>query len=178
VIATQAASQRLAERTRRTVTGLWALRRDGVLTLAQFKARATAEVAKANSAGVSLADVGLAAEITKALKKPTGPLGLRPDDVQLDQQRMADNIDRILDDTADDFDPEDSLGDWAASEPYLTVATTMQVGMRRHGIDRWVRVLSGRSCPLCEGWADDIARSVDTPMARHIGCDCIQQPVF
>ena len=172
---TQVASRRLAERTRKAVTGLWALKRDGVLTIAQFKVRATAEVAKANAAGVSLGDVGLAAEITKALGSVTVPLGLVPNDVQLDQDRMADDIDRILD---DDEDPEDALGDWAASEPYLTVATTVQTGMAAHGIERWVRVLAGTSCPQCTLWADGIPRSVATPMARHIGCDCLQQPVF
>lgn len=160
------------------MTGLWALQRDGTLTLAQFKSRATAEVAKANAAGVGLADIGLAAEITKALGTPTAPLGLEPDDVQLDQDRMADNIDRILNGDWDDEDPSDALGDWAASEPYLTVATSVQRGMAAHGIERWVRVLTGTSCPVCVGWADGIARSVDTPMARHIGCDCIQAPVF
>ena len=159
------------------MTGLWALHRDGTLTLGQFKARATAEVAKANTAGVQLADIGLAAEITRALGRPTSALGMVPNDVQVDQDRMAGNIDRILDGDWEG-DPEDALGDWAASETHLTVATSVQRAMGEQGIERWVRVLSGVSCPICEALADDIPRPVSVPMARHVGCDCIQSPVF
>lgn len=172
---TQAASQKLADRTKREVVALWGLQRAGRITFGRFKAEATAKVATANTAGVALADLGLASEITRRLRKPTPALGLLPNDVQVDQDRMARDIDRI---TERDEDPEGALGDWAASEPYLTVATAMQDGMRRRGIERWVRQLSGVSCPLCTGWADGIARSVDTPMARHVGCDCIQVPVL
>jgi hypothetical protein len=171
---TQTASNRLADRTRSRVVALWRLVAAGQLTRAQFRARAAAVVAQANTAGVSLADVGLAAEITRVLRVPTPPLGLKPNEIQLDQDRMADDIDRIL----DNDDPEAALGDWAGSEPLLTVANTVQTGMAQRGIERWVRQLSGTSCPLCTGWADGIARSVGTPMARHVGCDCIQAPVL
>lgn len=172
---TQIAANRLADDTRTKVTGLWVLVQNGRLTRSQFRTQASAAVARANTAGVSLADVGLAAEITRQLRTPTPPLGLLPNDVQVDQDRMGDDIDRI---TGRVDDPTGELGDWAASEPLLTVATANQEAMRRRGIDRWVRVLSGTSCPLCTGWADGIARSTDTPMARHVGCDCIQQPIF
>lgn len=173
--ATQTASNRLADRTRTQVTALWALVKAGEITRGQFRTRAAAVVAQANTAGVALADIGLAAEITRALRTPTAPVGLVPNDVQVDQDRMGDDIDRLIDSYDD---PEGSLGDWAASEPLLTVATAVQDGMRRREIARWVRQLSGVSCPLCVGWADGIARSVETPMARHIGCDCIQSPVL
>lgn len=168
--ATQQAANRLAERTRTDVVALWALG----LSRAQFRTRAAALIARANTAGVQLADIGLAAEITRVLRIPTPPLGLIPTAVQVDQDRIVRDIDRI---TAYD-DPEGELGNWAASEPHLTVATAVQEGMRRRGIERWVRQLSGTSCPLCTGWADGIARSVETPMARHFGCDCLQVPVL
>lgn len=172
---TQAAANRLADDTRIKVTALWALVSTGRLTRGQFRTQATAVVARANAAGVSLADIGLAAEITRHLKQPTPALGLIPNDIQVDQDRMAADIDRIV---ARTEDPSGELGEWAASEPLLTVATANQEAMRQRGIARWVRVLSGTSCPLCTGWADGIARSTDTPMARHIGCDCIQSPVL
>lgn len=172
---TQVASNRLADRTRTRVTALWRLVAAGQLTRLQFRTQAAAVVAQANTAGVSLADVGLAAEITRVLRTPTSPLGLTPNAVEVDQARMAGDMDRIIDRIED---PEGELGDWAASEPLLTVANTVQTGMAQHGIARWVRQLSGVSCPLCVGWADGIARSVATPMARHIGCDCIQTPVL
>lgn len=173
--ATQRASNRLADRTRARVVALWGLVRDGELTARQFRTEAAAVVAEANTAGVSLADLGLAAEITRALRTPTAPLGLVPNNVQVDQDRMDRDLERILE---RNDDPEGELGDWAASEPLLTIATAVQDGMRQRGIERWVRQLSGVSCPLCTGWADGVARSVETPMARHVGCDCIQAPVL
>lgn len=172
---TQAATRRLAERTRSDVTALWALVRSGRLTRAQFRIQASAVVAAANTAGVTVADLGLAAEVTRSLGTPTPPLGLLPNDIEVDQDRMGDDIGRLL---GDFDDPEGPLGDWAASETYLTVANTVQTAMAERGIAAWVRVLSGTSCPMCTGWADGIPRPVGTRMARHIGCDCIQQPVF
>lgn len=172
---TQTASNRLADRTRSRVMALWALVDAGQLTAGQFRTRAAAVVAAANTAGVSLADIGLAAEITRALRTPTRPLGLRPDALQSDQARMGRDIDRLIS-TIDE--PADALGQWARSEPLLTVSRTVQTGMALHGIERWTRGLSGTSCPLCTGWADGVARPVTTSMVRHPGCDCIQQPVF
>ena len=167
--ATQQAANRLADRTRRQITALWETDR------ARFNTLAPALVARANTAGVHLADIGLTAEITRHLRRPTRPLGLRPTAVQVDQSRMRDNITRI---TADLEQPARALGEWAASEPLLTVATTVQTAMQERGIERWTRGLSGGSCPLCNRWADGIARPVSVPMARHPGCDCIQSPVF
>lgn len=172
---TQTAANRLADDTRAKVEALWAGYRLGRYDLAEFRARAAAVVASANTAGVALADIGLAAEITRQLGRPTRPLGLVPNDVQVDQDRMAEDIDDILDRSDD---PEAMLGDWAGSEPLLTVANTVQTGMVRHGIGGWTRVLSGTSCPLCTGWADGVVRSPFVTMVRHVGCDCIQQPVF
>jgi hypothetical protein len=172
---TQTASNRLADRTRARVVALWSLVDAGHLTRAQFRTQAAAVVAGANTAGVSLADIGLAAEITKALRTPTRPLGLRPDPIQSDQARMGRDIDRLIS-TIDE--PAEALGQWARSEPLLTVATAVQTGMKGHGIERWTRGLSGQSCPLCTGWADGVARPVTVSMVRHPGCDCIQQPVL
>lgn len=172
---TQQAARRLADQTRATVVALWARQTAGEITSAQFRTLAAAAVAQANTAGVTLADVGLAAEVTRHLRRSVAPLGLTPTDVQVDQDRMARDIDRI---TARTLEPEDQLGDWASSEPHLTVAATVQRAMPRHGIERWTRGLSGGSCPKCTGWADGVARPTSVPMARHVGCDCIQQPVF
>lgn len=172
---TQAAANRLADDTRAKVQALWAGYRLGRYDLAEFRARATAVVASANTAGVALGDIGLAAEITRQLRRATTPLGLEPNEVQVDQDRMGDSIDDILERTDD---PEDQLGDWAGSEPLVTVANTVQTAMQAHAVGGWTRVLSGTSCPLCTGWADGVVRSPFVSMVRHVGCDCIQQPVL
>lgn len=173
--ATQTAANRLADTTRDQVTALWAQHEAGRLTRSEFRTRAAAVVATANTAGVQLADIGLAAEITRHLRRPTPPLGLRPDPVQVDQARMGGDIDAI---TSRNAAPLDELGAWARSEPLLTVATAVQGAMVARGIQRWTRGLSGVSCPLCVGWADGVARPTSVRMARHPGCDCIQQPVL
>lgn len=172
---TQQASNRLADRTRATVTALWARHKAGELTLGQFRALSAAAVAQANTAGVAIADVGLAAEVSRHVRKPTRPLGLRPNAVQVDQDRMAADIDRMVERLDD---PEAELGDWAASEPLLTTASSVQAAMQARGIPGWTRQLSGTSCPLCTGWADGVVRSPGISMVRHKGCDCIQSPVF
>jgi hypothetical protein len=171
---TQQASNRLADRTRTEILSLWALVVAGEITRPAFRTRASAAVARANTAGVQLADIGRAAEITRQLRRPTPPLGLRPNRLQVDQSRMARDIDRIT--TLKD--PSDSLGQWARSEPLLTVATAIQVAMSARGVEGWTRRLSGASCPLCTRWADGQTRPTSVSMVRHPGCDCIQQPVL
>ena len=151
--ATQAAAQRLADRTRTKIEELWA--RD--LTRAEFVTFAAVIIAQANAAGVHIADLGLAAEVTRQLGRLTPPLGLTPPPVAVDQNRIASNLTRVI---GDSEHPEVPLGDWAASEPYLTVANAVQTGMAAHGFSGWTRQLSGKSCPLCEGWADGIVRPV------------------
>lgn len=173
--ATQSATRRLAEGTRAAVLGLWALVAEGEISVDQFRTLAAAEVASANTAGVNLADIGLAAEVTRQLRRITSPIGLGAPDVAVDQARMARDIDRTI---ASTDDPGPLLGDWAASEPYLTVANTVQAGMALHGFEGWTRGLSGASCPTCLGWADGVVRPVSVSMIRHPGCDCIQLPTF
>src|SRR5690606_26970285 len=104
------AAQRLADRTRTAIRALWAAHVAGDLTLAQFRAQGAALVATANTAGVQLADLGLAAEATRQLRRPTRPLGLAPSAVQVDQGRIAADIDRIV---TRRTDPIGELGEWA-----------------------------------------------------------------
>lgn len=172
---TQQAAQRLADRTGAAIRALWAAHVAGDLTLDQFRAKGAALVATANTAGVQLADLGLAAEATRQLRRPTRPLGLTPSAVQVDQTRIVADIDRIV---ARRPDPIGELGEWARSEPLLTVATATQQAMKARDVPGWTRVLAGGSCPLCVSWADGVVRPVSVQMARHPGCDCIQQPQF
>lgn len=172
--ATQRSTRRLADRTRRIVEGLWQQVLSGTITFALFRSLAASAVAHANAAGVHVADIGLAAEVSRQLRQPVSPLGLRPDPVALDRARMGRDVDRL---TAYQ-DPLPSLSNWAASEVYLTVATATQVGMERREISGWTRLLTEPSCPLCIDWADGIVRPTSVRMKRHNGCDCIQQPVL
>ena len=174
----QTASRRLADDTAAQVSALWARVEGGALTVAAFRAAASAVVARANARGVALADIGLTSEVMRQLGRRAAPLGLRPTAVQVDQSRMRADIDRVLARHGDPADsPVDGLGDWARSEPLITVATAVQAGLvaRRAG---WTRRLAGTSCARCTAWADGVVRPAGTRMARHPGCDCIQQPVW
>lgn len=153
---------------------LWAAVEAGDLTLPRFRSLGASTIAQANQAGVQLADIGLTAEVTRQLRRPSSPVGLRPTPTQVDRVRIGAEIDRIV----ATQDPAPSLRSLARSEPFLTVATAVQAGMQRRGATGWTRRLSGASCPLCTGWADGVVRSAETRMVRHHGCDCIQSPVF
>jgi len=175
----QAASRRLADATAAQVEGLWARVDAGALSVPAFRAAASAVVARANARGVALADIGLTAEVMRQLGRRAVPLGLTPTAVQVDQSRMRADIDRVLDRHGDPADsPVAGLGDWARSEPLLTVATAVQAGLVARRVGGWTRQLAGTSCARCTAWADGVVRSAGTRMARHKGCDCIQQPVF
>lgn len=170
----QTASLRLADQTETAVLTLWAQVAAGSATVAEFRQEASALIAAANVAGVTIADIGLAAEVTRQLGTPTGPVGLQPSPQQVDQGRIAAGLDTVLATN----DPAKTLAGFVRSEPLLTVATAVQTGMARHGASGWVRATDSDPCKLCSGWADGRTRSVDTHMARHVGCACIQQPVF
>lgn len=182
----QVASRRLAEDTGDRVAGLWALVETGGMTLDRFRALAAAVIVRANVRGVALADLGLTAEVMRQLGRPSSPLGLRPTPVQVDRDRVVRDIDRILDNAPEAADSPEALTSsrqaqlhrLGRSEPLLTVATAVTAGMvarRAHG---WTRMLSGTSCPLCTRWADGVVRPPTVRMGRHVGCDCIQAPVF
>lgn len=170
----QATSRRLADSTGDRVVALWALFRAGELSREEFRRFSSAAIALANVQGVVLADLGLTAEVSRQLGRRAAPLGLRPTAVQVDRARIRASLDRIVDEDGSDLQFH-RLG---RSEPLLTVASSVQEGMKRRDVGGWTRVLTGGSCQLCEGWADGAVRPVTVHMARHVGCDCIQMPVF
>lgn len=171
----QAASRRLADRTSAQIRSLWARVKAGEIDVVRFRVLAAAVIARANAQGVTLADLGLVAEVARQTRRAVRPLGLT-DPVATDQER----IDRVITTaiTATDSSPVEQLDRVARSEPLLTVANTVQAGMVAHGAGGWTRMLTGTSCPLCTRWADGVVRSSQIRMARHVGCDCIQAPVF
>lgn len=179
---TQRASERLAARTAGRVEALWAQVATGVITLNQFRSYAAAVIVQANAAGVTIADLGLAADLTRNLGRVTPPLGVQPNSNQLDQTRVEAAIDTVLDMEPDEVsDLSESrrlrLAQVARSEPLLTVATTVTAGMVARNLPGWVRQVDADPCPKCIAWADGVVRPAGTPMRRHNGCACIQRPV-
>lgn len=169
----QTAARRLADRTSAEILALWAQLEAEEITPARFRSAAVVVIAQANAAGVTLADLGLAAEVARQLGRAARPLGLS-DAVAVDQARIGAGVDQA----ASGDSPPAALDRLARSEPLLTVANGVQLAMVAHGAAGWTRMLTGTSCPLCTGWADGVVRPAQTRMARHVGCDCIQAPVF
>lgn len=171
----QLASLRLADRTATAVGALF----DDVAT-------AAAVVARANAASVTLADVGIAAEVLRQTGRATRPLGLRPTPVQTDRRRIVAALERILD---EDIAGATTVSEIAASrrarvarfgsdETLLTVATATQQAVQARQPSGWVRRTDPDPCSLCRDWADGIVRPAATPMIRHRGCACLPQPLF
>lgn len=181
----QTAADRIVNQATRNVETLWRRHEAGTITLDRFRALAAAVLVRANARGVSVADLGLSRELTRNLGRPVRPLGLRPTPEQLDQRRVRDALDTVitgnLDTISDPVEVAESrrrrLAQVARSEPLLTVAATVQVGMQRRNLPGWVRQVDADPCPKCVAWADGVVRPAGTRMARHNGCACIQRPV-
>lgn len=173
---TQAAARRLADRTASAVMRLWAFVEAGEITVDEFRRLAAQLVAAANAAGVMLADIGLAAEVMRQIGRPARPVGLT-DPVAVDQTRIGRSLTAAID-TPSGEAAAARLERVVRSEPLLTVANAVQAGMIAHGAIGWTRQLTGTSCSLCTSWADGRVRPPTVRMARHLGCDCIQAPVF
>lgn len=171
---TQQVTVRLADRTTALVVALWSRVESGDLSEDEFVALAAAAVARANAQGVSLADLGLAGSITRAQKAPTRPLGLQPDAMQVDQDRIALALRTIIAGAV--AERLFRLKRLARAEPLVTVSKSVQKGLLVHRMG-WIRVTDPDPCPLCTSLADGVVRPAEVPMARHRGCACIQQPV-
>lgn len=178
----QTASLRLADQTEQRVSDLFTLYSSGRISLDEFKARAAAVIATANTAAAHLADIAVATEATKATGRAIDVSGMQPTATQVSLSRIEANIDQILTfepDVTKIVDSQDArLRQMARSEPLLTTATATQAAMKHHDATGWIRLLDADPCKVCRGWADGVVRSVGTSMARHNGCGCIQQPVF
>lgn len=178
----QSASLRLSERSEEAVAAYWRAHTDGLLSVAVFRSLAIAAITEANTAGVQLADIAVTAEMVRQQRRTASPLGLRPTSVQVDRRRLDGDIDRILAEAPDVDDLAESrearLRRLARSEPLVTVASSITTAMVARKATGWTRLLDRDPCSICRSWADGVIRSPGTRMARHLGCGCIQQPVF
>lgn len=184
MLKTQTASQRLADRAAQRLETLWARVETGRLTETGFKNLAAAVVAQANAQGVNLADLGVTAEVVRQRHRLVRPLGLLPEDVQVDQAHIAAALTRIIGTdhgtTAEQVaqSRRQRVARFGSDQVLLTVATSTQRAMRAHKAHGWVRATDADPCPLCQRWANGRTYSTLTAMARHKGCSCIQSPVF
>lgn len=180
----QAAALRQADEAERRILALWDRHEAGDIDRARFAALGASIVAQLNASGVQLADLGVTDEITRQLRRPTQPLGLQPDPVAVDQDRIAGNLSSLADEPIDAPDEQarlkrrERIGALARSEPLVTVAGAVTTAMTSRDASGWTRRTDLDPCDACSRWADGVVRPAGTTMKRHRGCACIQQPVF
>lgn len=174
----------LARRTESELVALWRRHETGGVDGDGFVTAAAALLTQARAAGVTLADLALTAEIARALRSAATPLGLGVDADE--PARLAAGVRTVLDaDVASATTPDElsrsreaRLARLARDVPLQAVADAAGTAMAARGVAGWVRVTDADPCVRCSAWADGKVRPPGTRMARHVGCSCIQQPVF
>lgn len=162
---------RLAQRVADQLTALHTRYEDGDLTRAEFVTVASSLLDGASARAVALADVALAAEVSRLRRTVAVPLGLAP---------PAPTPEATVTDTLDSPQYEqDAAGAIAVLGSAVTLAAAQdatQTGMSEHGMRFWKRDPNAGACEVCEDLADGLV-SVDQVMWTHKGCGCAQRPV-
>lgn len=175
---------RLAARTEREIVAAYGRYERGQLSRSDFVALGSLILTRARARGVALADLTLAADVVRALRRRTSPLGLEvPDD---DAARLESSVASVLDEEIGSVTTREQLaesrrarlarlGRDASAE---AAVWAMRVGMIERGIRGWVRVTDVNPCRVCSNLADGVVRSPSVVMKRHTGCCCVQGAAF
>lgn len=167
---------RLAGTTEQAALDLHARWDAGELTADQFETLLAAIVTRANGRASAVADLGLAAALTAALRRPVAPLGLVPPSSDPERLRRATRTLRAA--LGDTPDPPARTARLGRAEPLTTAARSYSDGMRTSPhVTGWTRGLSGNACELCQWWAaDGRVWPDDHEMPTHTGCTCTPIP--
>lgn len=169
-------TSQLGERTAADVIGLYGNVGD-VLTYQEFLDTAPAMIARANFAGVQLAQAATNTLLISAGQLMVTGAGLAVLDHALDQGRLLRAVSTCLEEVET---AESRLQRLAASEP---VETTQRAfgGLldTTEAFEGWTRALEPDACQLCQWWARE-GRVWPTghSMPTHKGCQCTQRPVL
>lgn len=169
----------------RDVLMLWRRHLAGEISQQRFVAASAVVLARSNARAVSLADLALTAALIRHTRDGVPPLGLLPEDHEIDQDRLAGVVGAVLAaeivsaSTAEQITTSRTarLSVTARAEPQITLQNAMTRAMTEREIPGWTREVSPGACPLCRGLAGDVLPPT-AHMVRHAGCSCVQQPVF
>jgi len=168
----------LAGATEEAAVNLYLRHEAGEVTDDGFDAYLAAVVSRANGRAAAVADLGLAAAVTVALRRPVAPLGIVPPASDPDRlRRAARTLREALDDTPD---PSARVARLGRSEPLTAAANAYSTGMSASPhVTGWTRGLSAKACQLCQWWARGgrVFRA-DHPMPTHKGCTCTPIPTI
>jgi hypothetical protein len=147
----------------------------GELTMPDFVALATVLLVRARAAGVAVADLALAAELSVLLGRAVPALGLPVPDELLTTAHAA------VEDTV--TSPQYQVNAAAAvavlgrSQALEAVQDAYTEGLRERRVPAWTRVLNGGACGLCADLAGDVLPG-HAEMYHHKGCGCSQRPIM
>lgn len=143
------------------------------LVPAELAALTAATVARANARAVLLADLGLAATLSRLRRGPVPHLGLTLPLSERD--RIAEAISTTLD--GDEAEYGIRLGRLANAEPLETGRQAFHEGMAVQGVQGWTRQAQPDACQLCKSLADGSVVPINKKIIDHPGCACRAVPV-
>lgn len=163
---------RLSEQAQGAVLGLWERWEEGDVTEAQFRALATATLAKYGAKGAAVADVALAASLTTLI----GAVMVTTGDMVDPSEGAAMEVEDTLDSVGFQADPANALAVMGSAYALASMQDAYSKGMQDQGVALWVRVPNPGACDMCQDLADAVM-PVSVDMYHHKGCQCIQTPV-
>ena len=161
---------RLAQRLADQLAALHTRYEEGQLTRSEFVTTATAFLDGAAARATALADVALAAEVSRLRRQVAIPLGLAPTPVQ------ESVVTEALDSPQYEQDGPGAVEVLARAVTLAAAQDATQNGMRQHEIKYWTRDPNAGACEVCEDLADGLV-TVDQVMWTHKGCGCARRPV-
>lgn len=163
---------RLAQRIADQLEALHASHEEGLIDRQDFVALAVALLAGARARATALADLALAAELTRLRKQIVLPIGIEP---------PAPLAPAVVTETLDS--PQYALAA-AGAVAVLARAVTLEAAqeathtaMEAHVVSEWTRDTEPGACEICEDLAGQGPAPATTPMWWHRGCGCAQRPV-
>lgn len=163
---------RLAQRVADQLTALHERHLSGQLTREEFVELAVPFLVAARSRAVALADLALAAELSRLWERLVNPLG-----IEIPEADVAGAL-------ADTLDSDQYRLDQLAAIAVLARAVTLWAAqdatheaMVAHDVSVWVRDTNGGACELCLDLAGQGEAPITVKMHQHKGCGCAQRPV-
>lgn len=162
---------RAAQRVADQLVALHARHEAGRITREEFIALALVFLDAARARAVALADVALAAELSRLRRTVVNPVGLEPP-----PSLTEDVVNGTLDSDPYRLDAVAAVAVLGRAVTLDAAQRATQDGMRAQDVGYWTRVPNTGACEVCEDLADGLV-SVDEVMWTHKGCGCAQRPV-
>lgn len=167
---------RLAAGTVAAVEGLVDRYEAGEIDLDMLTAAIAATVAAANSRALAVADLAVAADVSRSLSRPVAAVGVTPPTGM--GVRLREAVSVITTDSGFDEKGRARLARLADNEPRERAAEGRQEAIQRSRHVRGWKRRSNGGCPACRELASrDVVLSPSRQMWRHTGCSCTQIPV-